>query len=198
MFDSVREALDRAASEGVSLGEVALRAEAEAGLRSRGEIEATLARALTVMRDAVARGRRGDLRSVSGLVGGDAALVARSPGPLGGTLFTEVLSGALAVQEVNAAMGVIVAAPTAGGAGVLPGVLLGLAERHRLDDATLVRGLATAGLVGAVAVERAAVLVGQVADRQLVAGDPERVHGLDCSPGVLDQVRGRKGPRRSA
>src|SRR5690606_40877921 len=103
------------------------------------------------------RGTRGDIRSVSGLVGGDAALVARSPGPLGGTLFTDVLAGALAVQEVNAAMGVIVAAPTAGGAGVLPGVLLGLGQRLGLDDAALIRGLSTAGLEGSVAAFRASL-----------------------------------------
>lgn len=157
MFTSVREAVERATGEGVGLGEVALRAEVEAGLRTREEVEAALRRALDVMRGAVARGREGDLRSVSGLVGGDAALVARSPGPLGGTLFTDVLSGALAVQEVNAAMGVIVAAPTAGGAGVLPGVLLGLGARRGLDDATLVRGLAAAGLVGAVVAVRASL-----------------------------------------
>jgi L-serine dehydratase len=157
MFDSMREALDRAATDSVSLGELALRVEAEAGLKTRDEIEAALRRALQVMRGAVGRGRQGDLRSVSGLVGGDAALVARSPGPLGGTLFTDVLAGALAVQEVNAAMGVIVAAPTAGGAGVLPGVLLGLGAWKGLDDATLVRGLATAGLVGAVVAVRASL-----------------------------------------
>ncbi len=157
MFDSVRDAVERATTEGVSLGEVALRAEVEAGLRTREEVETALRRALGVMREAVARGRQGDLRSVSGLVGGDAALVARSPGPLGGTLFTDVLSGALAVQEVNAAMGVIVAAPTAGGAGVLPGVLLGLGARRGLDDATLIRGLTAAGLVGAVVAVRASL-----------------------------------------
>jgi L-serine dehydratase len=157
MFDSVREAVERATAEGVSLGEVALEAEVEAGLRTRAEVETALRRALHVMREAIDRGREGDLRSVSGLVGGDAAMVARSPGPLGGTLFTEVLSGALAVQEVNAAMGVIVAAPTAGGAGVLPGVLLGLGARHGLDDAALVRGLAAAGLVGAVVAVRASL-----------------------------------------
>jgi L-serine dehydratase len=157
MFDSVRDAVERATTEGVSLGEVALLAEVEAGLRTREEVEAALRRALGVMREAIRRGREGDLRSVSGLVGGDAALVARSPGPLGGSLFTEVLSGALAVQEVNAAMGVIVAAPTAGGAGVLPGVLLGIGAREGLDDATLVRGLAAAGLVGAVVAVRASL-----------------------------------------
>ena len=156
-FDSLQEALERAATEGCSLGEIALRAEVEAGLKTREQVEASLQRALDVMRGAIKDGRKGDLRSVSGLVGGDAEKLARARGPLGGTLFTEVLSNALAVQEVNAAMGVIVAAPTAGGAGVLPGVLLGLAKEKKLDDKTLIRGLAAAGLVGAVCAVRASL-----------------------------------------
>lgn len=156
-FDSLQEALERAAEEQCSLGEVALRGEVEAGLRTRAQVEASLQRALDVMRGAIKDGRKGDLRSVSGLVGGDAEKLAHAKGPLGGTLFTEVLSNALAVQEVNAAMGVIVAAPTAGGAGVLPGVLLGLAKEKKLDDRTLIRGLAAAGLVGAVCAVRASL-----------------------------------------
>ena len=157
MFDSLADAVARAESDRVSLGELALRVEAEAGLKTRAEIEGSLQRALDVMRSAIARGDQGDLKSVSGLVGGDAARLRAPKGPLGGTLFTDVLAGALAVQEVNAAMGVIVAAPTAGGAGVLPGVLLGIAARKGLDDATLIRGLAVAGLVGAVVAVRASL-----------------------------------------
>jgi L-serine dehydratase len=142
----------------VSLGELALRVETASGLRSREQIIAGLQRALDVMRGAIARGMPGDLRSVSGLVGGDAAKLANPRGPLAGTLFTDVLAGALAVQEVNAAMGVIVAAPTAGGAGVLPGVLLGIAGRYpAVTDEVLVRGLAAAGLVGAVIAVRASL-----------------------------------------
>ena len=157
MFDALADAVARAEADQISLGELALRTEAEAGLKTRAEIEASLQRALDVMRNAIARGDQGDLKSVSGLVGGDAARLRAPKGPLGGTLFTDVLAGALAVQEVNAAMGVIVAAPTAGGAGVLPGVLLGIAARKGLDDATLVRGLAVAGLVGAVVAVRASL-----------------------------------------
>jgi L-serine dehydratase len=157
MFESLAEAVERAEAEGISLGELALRAEAADGLRTRAEVEAALQRALEVMRGAVSRGLPGDLRSVSGLVGGDAARLARPVGPLGGTVFTDVLAAALAVQEVNAAMGVIVAAPTAGGAGVLPGVLLGLAKRRSVSDEALVRALATAGLVGAVVAVRASL-----------------------------------------
>jgi len=157
VIDSLNEAVARAEEARCSLGEYALRQEAAEGLRSRAELEAGLQRALDVMRGAIARGLPGDLRSVSGLVGGDAAKLNRLTGPLSGTLFTDVLAGALAVQEVNAAMGVIVAAPTAGGAGVLPGVLLGLAGRGEFSDEALVRGLATAGLIGGVVALRASL-----------------------------------------
>ncbi len=157
MFESLGDLVQRAEQEGISLGELGLRLEAEAGLRTREEVERALTRALTVMRHAIERGLPGDLRSVSGLVGGDAALLTRPVGPLAGTVFTDVLASALAVQEVNAAMGVIVAAPTAGGAGVLPGVLLGLAKHRTVTDAALVRALATAGLVGAVVAHRASL-----------------------------------------
>ena len=109
------------------------------------------------MRGAVTRGSEESLRSVSGLVGGDAMRLRKARGPLAGTIFTDVLVGALAVQEVNAAMGVIVAAPTAGGAGVLPGVLLGIGNRVTASDELLVRGLAAAGLVGAVVAIRASL-----------------------------------------
>ena len=58
---------------------------------------------------------------------------------------------------INSAMGVIVAAPTAGGAGVLPAVLTGLADARGLGDDALVDALATAGLIGAVVAERASL-----------------------------------------
>jgi L-serine dehydratase len=110
------------------------------------------------MRGAVTRGMEGDLHSASGLVGGDAAKVRAShAGPLADTPFHDILARALAVQEVNAAMGVIVAAPTAGGAGVLPAVLTGLADARGMDDARVVSALATAGLIGAVIAERASL-----------------------------------------
>lgn len=157
MYDSLIEAATDATSQGISLGELALQSEVAEGRRTREEVERSLGRALHVMRGAVERGLVGDLYSVSGLVGGDAARLANAKGPLAGTVFTDALAAALAVQEVNAAMGVIVAAPTAGGAGVLPGVLLSLAKHHNFSDADLVRALATAGLVGAVVAVRASL-----------------------------------------
>jgi L-serine dehydratase len=107
---------------------------------------------------AAAQGMTGDMYSSSGLVGGDAAKLRTGPaGPLAGTPFRDILARALAVQEVNAAMGVIVAAPTAGGAGVLPAVLTGLAAARDIPDDTVVNALAVAGLIGAVIAERASL-----------------------------------------
>jgi L-serine dehydratase len=137
---------------------VALAAESRDQGRPVEEIRGALRRALAVMRSAIERGLVGDLHSASGLVGGDAARLNANPvGPLANTLFRDVLARALAVQEVNAAMGVIVAAPTAGGAGVLPAVLTGIADARGLSDDAVVDALATAGLIGAVVAERASL-----------------------------------------
>ena len=156
MYTSLQSAIAAAEQDGKPLGQVALELEARDQGRPVGEIRDALRRALVVMRGAVERGLVGDLRSASGLVGGDAAKVWNSTaGPFSGTLFAGVLARALAVQEVNAAMGVIVAAPTAGGAGVVPAVLTGLAAARGLDDDRLIGALATAGLIGAVVAERA-------------------------------------------
>jgi L-serine dehydratase len=158
MYGSLAEAVRDAEEQRVSLAHVALALEARDQGRTVESIREALGRALAVMRHAVEQGLTGDLRSASGMVGGDAAKLRTGPdGPLAGTVFRDVLMRALAVQEVNAAMGVIVAAPTAGGAGVLPAVLLGLARDKQVSDERLVDALATAGLIGAVVAQRASL-----------------------------------------
>ena len=158
MYKSIAEAVRDAEARGMSLAQVALAAESADQGRPISEIRDALRRALVVMRDAIERGFAGDLYSASGLVGGDAAKLIKNPrGPLADTLFRDVLARALAVQEVNAAMGVIVAAPTAGGAGVLPAVLTGIAKAKGIDDERVIDALATAGLIGAVVAERASL-----------------------------------------
>lgn len=158
MYKSLGEAIRDAEAKGISLAELALAQEAKDQGRSVEDIRAALKRALVVMRSAIEQGQDPDIRSASGLVGGDAAKMRSGPaGPLHGTVFRDILMRALAVQEVNAAMGVIVAAPTAGGAGVLPAVLTGLAKDRNLSDEQVVSGLATAGLIGAVVAERASL-----------------------------------------
>ena len=158
MYKALADAIKDAERENKSLAQVALAAEARDQGRSIEDIRAALKRALDVMRGAIEKGLTGDLISASGLVGGDAAKLRLNPnGPLAETPFRDILTRALAVQEVNAAMGVIVAAPTAGGAGVLPAILTGLAKAKNVSDERVVDGLATAGLIGAVVAERASL-----------------------------------------
>jgi len=158
LYKALADAIKDAEREKKSLAQVALAAEARDQGRSIEDIRAALKRALDVMRTAIEKGLTGDLISASGLVGGDAAKLRQNPnGPLAQTPFRDILTRALAVQEVNAAMGVIVAAPTAGGAGVLPAILTGLAKAKNIGDEKVVDGLATAGLIGAVVAERASL-----------------------------------------
>src|ERR671935_1898833 len=158
MYKALADAIRDAEAAGRTLGRLALETEARDQGRPVAEIRDALRRALLVMRGAVAQGMTGEMKSASGLVGGDAAkLRTGPPGPLAGTPFRDILARALAVQEINAAMGVIVAAPTAGGAGVLPAVLTGLADARGIGDEQLVDALATAGLIGAVVAERASL-----------------------------------------
>ena len=158
MYRSLQHAIRDAEAQRIPLAQLALNTESKDQGRPVAEIRAALRRALEVMKGAIAQGMTGEHRSASGLVGGDAAKLRSGPaGPLANTPFRDILARALAVQEINAAMGVIVAAPTAGGAGVLPAVLTGLADARKIDEEKLVDALATAGLIGAVVAERASL-----------------------------------------
>src|SRR5689334_11020409 len=158
MYKALADAIKDAEREKKSLAEIALAAESRDQGRPVEEIRAALKRALDGMRGAIDKGLTGEMKSASGLVGGDAAkLQQNQKGPLAQTPFRDILTRALAVQEVNAAMGVIVAAPTAGGGGGLAEMLTGLAKAQNVTDENVVDGLATAGLIGADVAEPASL-----------------------------------------
>lgn len=119
-----------------------------------------LARALSVMRQSATDPLGEPLPSMGGLIGGEALKLA-ALSALGDNLCDDQLSRAIiysmAVLETNASMGRIVAAPTAGSAGVIPGVLLALQESKGYSDDDLVRGLATAAAIGYLITRNATV-----------------------------------------
>ncbi|MBQ7417581.1 MAG: L-serine ammonia-lyase, iron-sulfur-dependent, subunit alpha [Acidaminococcaceae bacterium] len=117
-----------------------------------------------VMEESVAFGMTG-VKSNSGLTGGSAKHLkeyfqaeenGQSCGLLGPVVGTAVMY-ALAAAEANAAMGRIVAAPTAGASGILPGVLLALKEKCQVSREKLVEGLVVAGVIGEVIANRASI-----------------------------------------
>ena len=114
---------------------------------------------LHVMQEAVQAGAGPDIKSTSGLTGGDAYKMQQyaQGGGLCGPFFTGALTRALAVSEYNAAMGKIVAAPTAGSCGILPGTILTLMDARGLPEETAVMALFTAGAFGMVIADRASI-----------------------------------------
>ncbi|HIV26487.1 MAG TPA: L-serine ammonia-lyase, iron-sulfur-dependent, subunit alpha [Candidatus Ornithocaccomicrobium faecavium] len=120
------------------------------------DAQARMREALCAMRDSVKEGMRPDLRSISGLTGGQAAKIAPETA-LGGKVLARASAIALAVAESNAAMGKIVAAPTAGACGILPGALFAVAEEKGFGDEQLVDALFVAAGVGRVIAQRACI-----------------------------------------
>ncbi|HSM09002.1 MAG TPA: L-serine ammonia-lyase, iron-sulfur-dependent, subunit alpha [Gemmatimonadota bacterium] len=157
MYRSINDWFEAASSADIDLPTAVLRVEIKETGVSEERIRARIAEALGVMRQAVAEGLESDEPSPSGLTGGRARrLVADGPRLLG-PRFTDVLARAIATLEVNARMGLIMAAPTAGAAGVVPAVLLALADERGWTEAQLVDAMLVAGGVGAVIAERASI-----------------------------------------
>ena len=147
---SLQELAELASARGVTIGALALEWECQEAGEPAEALRGKMGERLRVMREAVARGLQG-VKSRSGLTGGDAKLVAKglaanaSARLVGGEPLTTAISYALAVSEVNASMGRIVAAPTGGSCGILPGVLLSVGERVGATDESLIDALFTAG-----------------------------------------------------
>jgi len=140
-----------------SLGEAVIRREVEETGETREAVLGRLLGSLDVMEASVGAGLRGDARSRSGLTGGDARRVAESDHALTGDTLAAAIASALAVAEVNASMGRIVAAPTGGASGVLPGVLLSVAGRIDAPRERVALALAAAGGIGGVIAAKASL-----------------------------------------
>lgn len=154
-LQSLQQLLQLAESEQITLGEAALRLEAAELSLPEETLRRQMADYLQVMRAAVERGVNEDIRSISGLSGGAARSLFGGAGRLFDGLARRAMAYALAVIEVNAAMGKVVAAPTAGSSGILPGVLLAVAEQLSASEDSLVLAMFAAAGVGQV--------IGQVA-----------------------------------
>jgi L-serine dehydratase len=160
MFRTVAELIELAESQNISISEVMIQKEMEESGRTRDAIFNQMEQNLSIMELAVKRGTTEQVRSHSGLTGGDAVLLQdyiKSGKSLAGNTLLDCVSKAVATNEVNAAMGTICATPTAGAAGVVPGVLFGLKEKLNPTREAMVRFLFTAGAFGFVVANNASI-----------------------------------------
>lgn len=158
-YESIAALVQAAQSEKISLSELVLRDQAEQAELPADQLFERMRDNLHVMQQAVQAGIDKDLRSTSGLTGGDAYKLHQyaATGGLCGPFFTGALTRSIAVSEYNAAMGKIVAAPTAGSCGILPGAILTMMEARDLPEESAVKALFTAGAFGMVIAFRASI-----------------------------------------
>ncbi|MGE4271459.1 MAG: L-serine ammonia-lyase, iron-sulfur-dependent, subunit alpha [Desulfitobacterium sp.] len=157
---STMDYVSLAEQKGKKIGEIVLFEQAEEAEKTQDELRSRMVQSLQVMREAVQSGLTGERKSLSGLVGGEALKVNqwRSSGKsLIGDRVNGAIARALAVVEVNASMGKIVAAPTAGSCGVLPAVLLTAEEALQSSEEEVVMALFCAAGIGMIIADRANV-----------------------------------------
>lgn len=155
-YASFNDLLDAARDAG-SLGLAVVSKECEETGEQRESVIARLLEALDVMGSGVDAGLRGEAVSRSGLTGGDARKVAGAGAGLTGGRFSTAVAAALAVAEVNASMGRVVAAPTGGASGVVPAVLVTIGRSTGASREKMALALAAAGGIGGVIAAKASL-----------------------------------------
>lgn len=160
MFVSAKELLDICKSENISISQAAINREIENYNSTIEKIFERNSIILQVMKDSATRATKEKVDSVSGIIGGDAKKLfdyAKTSNTLLDRRVLELMSMGLSTSEVNAGMGKIVAAPTAGAAGIIPAVLTSVQRDKGFCDEDLIRTLMTTGAIGSIIMRNASV-----------------------------------------
>ncbi len=150
---SIAELVDQATAQGERISQIVLRDQAEQMDTEPQVLFRKMRENYHVMQESIQKGADPDIKSTSGLTGGDAwklYSVYEKKKSLTGSFMAGAMWRALAVSELNAAMGRIVAAPTAGSCGILPAAIVTMQEEYSLDEYDCVMALFTASAVGMV------------------------------------------------
>ena len=159
-FKSSVELLELCRQTQCPISEVMRRRECELGETTRDQVDHRMARVLEIMRESASLPLKKPSKSMGGLIGGESKKLydhAARGKAICGDILQRAMTYAMGVAEVNASMGLIVAAPTAGSAGIVPGLLLALQDCYKISDDRLVDALFNAGAVGYLAMRNATV-----------------------------------------
>lgn len=159
-FKNAKELLELCQKQNLPISEIMLQREMTEGEMPEEEARSRMARALSIMKESAHTPIQTPVRSLGGLIGGEAGKLASHQAVgrgICGDVLEKAITYAVAVLETNASMGLIVAAPTAGSAGVVPGLFLALQECHSFSDEDLIKALFNAGAIGYLAMRNATV-----------------------------------------
>ena len=159
-FYSGKELLEKCRENQLPISAIMKLRETTTGSMASEKVEKKLEKALSIMKQSATKPLTAPGKSIGGLIGGEAQKLSehgKTTDCVCGSILSKAIAYSMAVLEVNASMGLIVAAPTAGSAGVVPGVLLALADEHDIDDETLCKGLVNASAIGYLLMRNASV-----------------------------------------
>lgn len=159
-FNTAEDLLELCKKENKSISEIMRLREIVYGEVDAETVDQKMKKSLEIMRSSAHTPLTNVVRSIGGMIGGEAAKLEKrrvENKSICGNVLTKALIYSQAVLEVNASMGVIVAAPTAGSAGVLPAVLFSLEEEFGLSETDVLSGLFTAGAIGCLLMKNASV-----------------------------------------
>ena len=160
-YESISELIKAAEARHMKISQVVLQEQAEAMELTPLELIEKMEIDLQVMVQSVRAGEEKSQRSMSGLTGGEGwhmnDYVRRTGGGLSGAFLGKAMARALSVAGCNASMGRIVAAPTAGSCGILPGCLVSMMEDRGVPEKDIVMAMFTAGAFGMVIASRASI-----------------------------------------
>ena len=156
-FKTIQDLIQLAENKKTSIGQVTLEWEAESAEKPKEEIWSKMKTYWQVMKQSIKQGLTQDIRSVTGLTGGDAKRMAGSKALVICDNMKKPIARAIAVAEVNAAMKKIVAAPTAGSSGIIPAALSVMTEKLGISEKQVVEALFTASGVGVVIANNATI-----------------------------------------
>lgn len=160
MFFKAAEIIKLCEEKKLDIWELVVEKEAKSENVNSEEIIFKMKEILDVMKSSANAALDKEIISVSGLTGGDAKKMEeyqKRNKTLSGNLINSAMAKALSTSEVNASMGKIVAAPTAGAAGILPSALISASEKLNLEDEDIIHGLFTASAVGEIIAKNATV-----------------------------------------
>lgn len=159
-FRNAKELLKVCQEQGLSISAVMLQRELTEGEQDPEETDRKMDRVLEIMKSAASTPIHTPVKSMGGLIGGEAKKISdhKDAGKgLCGDLLERAVIYAMATLETNASMGLIVASPTAGSAGIVPGLLLALQEVYNYSDKYVQKALFNAGAIGYLAMRNATV-----------------------------------------
>lgn len=159
-YQSIRELVDYAVEQNLYISDIVLKDQAEQIGKTPEEIFDKMKQQFCVMKEAAISGINPCLKSRSGLSGGNAHKLNKaveSGKTLCGGMLDKVLVRALSISELNACMGRIVAAPTAGSCGIIPAVLITIMEEKGVSEEAVVMSLFTSSAVGMVIANKASI-----------------------------------------